>query len=77
MAVPDRTAISRGLVTNSIWFVFQLVSSFMSIEGTGGGVAYGAHIGSFIVGVVLNKPFALGWDRRPSPPQSCSTRFGP
>lgn len=34
------------------WFVMQLVSSAMS-TGEGGGVAFGAHIGGFIAGMLL------------------------
>jgi membrane associated rhomboid family serine protease len=42
------------------WFAFQLLSSFGGLgEGSrNGGVAYGAHIGGFIAGVALVKPFA-------------------
>ncbi len=35
-----------------IWFVMQLVSSLMS-SSEGGGVAFGAHIGGFIAGMLL------------------------
>ena len=45
-----------------IWFLFQLVSG-VGMLGSGsqaGGVAYGAHIGGFIAGVVLIKLFAIG-----------------
>ncbi|MFN7132332.1 MAG: rhomboid family intramembrane serine protease [Myxococcales bacterium] len=38
----------------AIWFIFQLVSSF----GGGGGVAWYAHIGGFVAGVVLIKLLA-------------------
>jgi membrane associated rhomboid family serine protease len=31
-----------------------------------GGVAYGAHIGGFIAGLLLVKPFAIGTDASPS-----------
>lgn len=34
------------------WFVFQLVSSLLADSG-GGGVAWGAHVGGFIAGVLL------------------------
>jgi membrane associated rhomboid family serine protease len=36
-----------------------------------GGVAYGAHIGGFIAGVVLAKPFIIGL---PPPPRLTPTR---
>jgi membrane associated rhomboid family serine protease len=45
-----------------LWFLFQLVSG-LGMLGAGsqaGGVAYGAHIGGFIAGVVLVKLFAIG-----------------
>jgi membrane associated rhomboid family serine protease len=45
-----------------IWFAFQLISG-LGMLGAGaaaGGVAYGAHIGGFIAGVVLVKLFAIG-----------------
>ena len=35
------------------WFVMQLVSSAMNAGNEGGGVAFGAHIGGFIAGIVL------------------------
>ncbi|HEX9304910.1 MAG TPA: rhomboid family intramembrane serine protease [Thermoanaerobaculia bacterium] len=45
-----------------IWFVFQLISG-IGVFGGGsqaGGVAYAAHIGGFIAGVILIKFFAAG-----------------
>jgi len=52
-----------GYVAVGLWFVFQLISAFGVIgQGpqSGGGVAFMAHIGGFIAGVVLVKLFALG-----------------
>src|SRR6266567_3244686 len=49
-------------VAIGIWFVFQLISG-LGILGGGsqqGGVAYAAHIGGFIAGLVLVKIFAIG-----------------
>ncbi|MEK6283096.1 MAG: rhomboid family intramembrane serine protease [Acidobacteriota bacterium] len=49
-------------VAIGIWFAFQLISG-LGILGGGsqqGGVAYAAHIGGFIAGVVLVKVFAIG-----------------
>jgi membrane associated rhomboid family serine protease len=40
-----------------LWFVMQLVQSYFD---AGGGVAYAAHVGGFIAGLVLIKPFLLG-----------------
>jgi membrane associated rhomboid family serine protease len=48
-----------------IWFVFQLVSG-LGMLGSGsqaGGVAYAAHIGGFVAGLLLVKPFAAGRPR--------------
>jgi membrane associated rhomboid family serine protease len=48
-----------------IWFVFQLISG-LGMLGSGsqaGGVAYAAHIGGFIAGLVLVKFFAAGRPR--------------
>jgi membrane associated rhomboid family serine protease len=45
-----------------IWFLFQLVSG-LGLLGTGaqgGGIAYGAHIGGFISGIILIKFFTIG-----------------
>lgn len=50
-----------------LWFVFQLISAFGVIgQGpqSGGGVAFMAHIGGFIAGLVLVKVFAAG-SRKP------------
>jgi membrane associated rhomboid family serine protease len=55
-------------VAVGLWFVFQLISAFGVIgQGpqSGGGVAFMAHIGGFIAGVVLVKPFAAG-SRQPA-----------
>ena len=52
-----------GYVAVGLWFVFQLISAFGVIgQGpqSGGGVAFMAHIGGFIAGVVLVKLFAIG-----------------
>lgn len=50
-------------VAIGIWFLFQLVSGLGLLGGgaqSGGGVAYGAHVGGFIAGVILIKPFGFG-----------------
>jgi membrane associated rhomboid family serine protease len=46
-------------VALGIWIVYQLIAGYMTPAGTGG-VAYAAHIGGFLAGVVLIKIFALG-----------------
>ena len=50
-------------VAVGLWFVFQLISAFGVIgQGpqSGGGVAFMAHIGGFVAGVVLVKLFSAG-----------------
>jgi membrane associated rhomboid family serine protease len=49
-------------VAIGIWFAFQLISG-LGILGAGsaeGGVAYAAHIGGFVAGLVLVKIFTIG-----------------
>ena len=64
-----RVIIMRALTTVpayvavGLWFVFQLISAFGVIgQGpqAGGGVAFMAHIGGFIAGLVLVRVFAAG-----------------
>ena len=43
---------SRALYVLGFWFVLQFINSFLS-SSSGGGVAYAAHIGGFISGVIL------------------------
>jgi membrane associated rhomboid family serine protease len=52
-------------VAIGIWFVFQLISGLGMLGGGSqqGGVAYAAHVGGFIAGLVLIKVFAIGRDR--------------
>jgi membrane associated rhomboid family serine protease len=49
-----------SLVAIGLWFLLQLVSSLGMLGPSAGGVAYGAHIGGFIAGLILIKPFAVG-----------------
>ena len=53
-------------VAIGIWFAFQLISGLGMLGGGSqqGGVAYAAHIGGFIAGLLLVKVFAIG--RTPS-----------
>jgi membrane associated rhomboid family serine protease len=46
-------------VALGIWIVYQIVQGYLTPAGTGG-VAYAAHIGGFIAGLVLVKIFAIG-----------------
>lgn len=48
-------------VAIGMWFLFQIINSLGALgDKAGGGVAYGAHVGGFIAGLVLVKSFALG-----------------
>jgi membrane associated rhomboid family serine protease len=49
-------------VAVGLWFVFQLISGLGMLGGGSqqGGVAYAAHIGGFIAGLLLVKFFAIG-----------------
>lgn len=50
-------------VAIGIWFLFQIINSLGALgDASGGGVAYGAHIGGFVAGLVLVKFFAIGQD---------------
>jgi membrane associated rhomboid family serine protease len=49
-----------GWVACGLWFLFQILSSLQVLGGPGGGVAFGAHIGGFIAGALLAKPFMFG-----------------
>jgi len=58
-----------AFVAIGLWFLFQLVSG-LGIFGGGtqaGGVAYGAHIGGFIAGLILVRLFAIGRDSQNHP----------
>jgi rhomboid family protein len=48
-----------------LWFLFQLISGLGVLGGGSqvGGVAYGAHIGGFLAGLILVKFFAIGVPR--------------
>ncbi len=53
-------------VAIGIWFAFQLINGLGMLGGGSqqGGVAYAAHIGGFIAGVVLVKLFTIGREGR-------------
>ena len=42
----------RALYVLGFWFILQFINSFMS-SSSGGGVAYAAHIGGFVSGLIL------------------------
>src|SRR5215216_6043959 len=56
-------------VAIGLWFLFQLVSGLGMLGGGSqqGGVAYAAHIGGFIAGLVLIKFFDIGHNKREQP----------
>jgi membrane associated rhomboid family serine protease len=58
-----------AFVVVGLWFAFQLIAELgvLGDPNSGGGVAYAAHIGGFVAGLLLIKPFAIG---RPPPVQS-------
>ncbi len=46
-----------SIVFLGIWFLYQFLFGISSIGARGGGVAYFAHLGGFIVGLLLALPF--------------------
>jgi membrane associated rhomboid family serine protease len=57
-----------ALVAVGLWFVFQLVSGLGYLGGgTGGGVAYAAHVGGFVAGLATVKLWAIGRQAAPPP----------
>lgn len=48
-----------AFVALGFWIGYQILLGFLTPSGTGG-VAYAAHIGGFIAGLVLIKPFGIG-----------------
>jgi membrane associated rhomboid family serine protease len=57
--VLGRIMIIPAIIVLGIWFGMQVVFSLITPAGVGG-VAYAAHIGGFIVGLVLIKLFSIG-----------------
>lgn len=65
-----------ALVVIGFWFLLQIfsqVSAFTASSQTEGGVAYMAHIGGFIAGVILT--YLLGGNRRALPPSTPSRGY--
>lgn len=48
-----------AFVALGLWIVYQVVLGYLTPAGTGG-VAYAAHIGGFVAGIVTIKIFAIG-----------------
>ncbi|NJD69351.1 MAG: rhomboid family intramembrane serine protease [Candidatus Methylomirabilota bacterium] len=53
-----------ALVVLGFWIVIQVLNGLMTLGGQAGGVAWLAHVGGFVAGLVMVIPFA-GWRRRP------------
>jgi membrane associated rhomboid family serine protease len=50
-----------AFIVIGMWFLFQVINGVgMLGDPTGGGIAYSAHIGGFLVGLALIVPFAMG-----------------
>ena len=50
-----------AIVVLGLWFVLQFFNGFLSLSAMSmGGVAYFAHIGGFVAGLLLIKPFTVG-----------------
>jgi membrane associated rhomboid family serine protease len=68
-----------ALVVIGFWIVLQIFSQIgafaASSQTEGGGVAYMAHIGGFVAGVIL--AFLLGGTRRALPPSQSDTKLYP
>jgi membrane associated rhomboid family serine protease len=65
-----------ALIVIGFWFVLQIfsqISAFTASSQTEGGVAYMAHIGGFVAGVILT--FLLGGNRRALPPSTSYRRY--
>jgi membrane associated rhomboid family serine protease len=61
MLMGRSTAEMPAWVSIGVWFLFQLVAGMGMLGGSqAGGVAYGAHVGGFIAGLILVKMFAAG-----------------
>ena len=58
-----------GYMAVGLWFLFQLINGLGLLGGGSAehGVAYAAHIGGFVAGVVLAKLFVLGRSYTPPP----------
>ena len=50
----------NAFIAVGLWFVYQLIGGLGTLSGSSDGVAYAAHIGGFIAGVVLIKLFTVG-----------------
>jgi membrane associated rhomboid family serine protease len=67
-----------GYMAVGLWFLFQLVSGLGLLGGgsEGDGVAYAAHIGGFVAGVLLARVFLLGTTEPPGYGQAAGAPAG-
>ncbi len=49
-----------AIVAIGLWFVFQIISGLGMLGGEEGGIAYGAHVGGFIAGMLMIGIFLIG-----------------
>jgi membrane associated rhomboid family serine protease len=50
-----------AFIVIGVWFLFQLINALGGLgDPSGGGIAYSAHIGGFLVGLALIVPFSTG-----------------
>lgn len=52
-----------AIIVIGLWFAFQVISGIGVLGGQEGGIAYGAHIGGFIAGLILIGFFLIGRKR--------------
>ena len=58
-----------AVVAVGLWFLFQVLNGLGYLGGgSGGGVAYAAHVGGFVVGLATVRLWAVG-RRQASPPR--------
>ncbi len=57
-----------------IWFILQLLYGVSSLGQAGGGIAFWAHIGGFVAGILLVRLFAPQW-RSPGKPRVVHMRL--
>ena len=61
MLVRGGTTDMPAYTAIGMWIVFQVVAGMGMLGGnSSGGVAYAAHVGGFVAGLILVKFFALG-----------------
>jgi membrane associated rhomboid family serine protease len=53
------------------WFILQLLGGFYTLGSSGGGVAFWAHVGGFLAGIIFIRPFC-----DPHRAESCRARRG-